>query len=81
MTTKSSTIRVDPLIVREMCFYILSPFRIEAYENKQDDFIADDLLFAVQSRDTVLATSNEQLSLLIEAYPKHHVYRVKIGKI
>lgn len=79
MTTKSGSVRVDSLPAREMCFYILSPFRIEAYENNQDDFIADDLIFAIQSRDTFIATSNEQLSLLEEVYPQHHVYTVKIG--
>ena len=63
-----------------MVFYILTPYKIEAHEHRQPDFLADDLLCAIQAGETKIATDEECLAVLEKAYPKYHKYEIKIGK-
>jgi len=63
-----------------MIFYILTKYKIEAHEHQLRDFIADDLMSAIQAADTKIAVDKECLSLLMAAYPNHHVYKVEVGK-
>lgn len=66
---------------QESVFYILTPFKIEAHEHGLSDFIADDLLDAIQSASTVIATDQRCLLDLEKAYPKHHKYKIKVGRL
>lgn len=63
-----------------MVFYILTPHKIQAYEDKLSDFIADDLSFAIEQFDTKIATNQEHLSILKKSYPHYHNYEVKVGR-
>lgn len=64
-----------------MFFYILSPTKIEAYENKLSDFIADDLFCAIESGDSKIATTKESLNKLKEAFPFYHIYKIEVRYI
>jgi hypothetical protein len=61
-------------------FYILSPYKIEAHEHQLQDFIADDLMYAIQSADTKIAVDDDHLSVMEKAYPKYHKYEVIVGR-
>lgn len=61
-----------------MYFFILSPYKIEALEFNQADFMADDLLSAIESGETVIATTEQGFYLLREANP-HLTYYYKIA--
>lgn len=65
----------------EMVFYILSPYKIEAYENQLSDFLPDDLLLAIQTGETKIATDADSFAFLQKAYPKYHKYKVLLGKL
>jgi len=64
----------------DLTFYILTPFKIEAHEYGLSDFIADDLLCAIQSASALIATDQRCLADLEKAYPKHHKYLIKVGR-
>jgi len=84
LTTKLSSASVRAQAERtgspDMVFYILTPYKIEAHEHSLRDFLADDLLFAIQAGETKIATDEECLSNLEKAYPKYHKYEVRVGK-
>lgn len=63
-----------------MVFYILTPYKIEAYEHELKDFLADDLLFAIQARDTKIAVDEDNLAALVKVYPKYYKYEIIVGK-
>jgi len=63
-----------------MVFYILTPYKIEAHEQRLRDFLADDLLFAIQAAETKIATDEKCLAVLEKAYPRYHKYEIKVGK-
>lgn len=63
-----------------MVFYILSPYRIEAQESCLQDFIADDLLMAIQSIDSKIATDKEGYATLCKAYPSYYKYEIVVRK-
>lgn len=63
-----------------MVFYILSPYKIEAQESCLQDFIADDLLMAIQSKDSKIATDEEGYVALCEAYPSYYKYEIAVRK-
>ena len=65
---------------KKMIFYILTPYKIEAHEHELKDFLADDLLFAIQAGDTKIAIDEDHLSILAKAYPKYHKYEITVGK-
>jgi hypothetical protein len=67
--------------VSNITFYILSPLKIEAYEHNQLDFIADDVMYAIQMKDTKIATDRISLENLKKEYPNYNKYEVKVGKI
>lgn len=64
-----------------MRFYILTPHKIEAHENCLNEFIADDLMYVIQSSHTKIATDSKHLKMLEKAYPEYHRYEVVIGKL
>ena len=65
-----------------MIFYILTPYKIEAYTyGLQGDFLADDLLAVIQAEDTKIVSNKDDLSILERSYPKFHKYEIKIGKL
>ncbi|MFA5758028.1 MAG: hypothetical protein WC942_01425 [Clostridia bacterium] len=63
-----------------MCFWILSPYKIESYEDSISDFIADDLLHAIQCSSSIIATSQDSLDKLQQQFPKYHKYIITLGK-
>lgn len=63
-----------------MVFYIFSPYKIEAYENKLSEFLADDLLEIINQSNTKIATNEEHFSILKQTYPNYNKYEVKVGK-
>jgi len=63
-----------------MVFYILTPYKIEAYEHQLSDFIADDLLSAIESAEAKIATSDVHLCALQKAYPNYIKYIVRVEK-
>jgi hypothetical protein len=63
-----------------MVFYLLTPRKIEAHEYQLYDFLADDLLYLIQSPSTKIATDKKSLDHLKEQYPRYHKYKVEIGK-
>jgi hypothetical protein len=63
-----------------MTFYILTLYKIEAHEHGLNDFIADDLLSAIQAGDTKIAIDEDHFLLLAKAYPKYHKYEITIGR-
>ena len=63
-----------------MIFWILTPHKIEAYEKNLSDFYADDLFLAIQSVDAKIATTQECLTYLEQAYPKYHKYKVQVTR-
>ena len=65
----------------DLVFYILTPFKIEAHEYGLSDFVADDLLQAIQSSSTLIATDQMCLDNLEKAYPTYHRYQIKVGKL
>ena len=84
MTAKSSSSknRVGTArVVPDMIFYILTPHRIEAHERSLSEFLADDLLFAIQAGETKIATDEECLYHLEKAYPKYYKYEVRVGRV
>ena len=65
-----------------MYFYILSPYVIEALEYNQTDFVSDDLLAAIQSGETLVATTEDHFNLLKMSNPKHvFYYRVGVERV
>ena len=72
---------VSPERLGNMVFYILTPYKIDAHEHKLRDFLADDLLEAIQLAETKIATDEECLDELQKAYPKYHKYKVILGKV
>lgn len=63
-----------------MRFYILSPYKIDAHERELQDFICDDLMYALQSADTKIAVDDEHLKVMEKVYPKYHKYEVIVGR-
>jgi hypothetical protein len=84
LTAKSNSsknrVRIAATGSPDMVFYILTPHKIEAHENSLREFLADDLLFAIQAGETKIATDEECLSHLEKAYPKYYRYEVRVGK-
>jgi hypothetical protein len=64
-----------------MTFYILTPHKIEAVNDNLSDFIADDLMLAIQKASTKIATDRFYLEVLQREYPTYHKYEIKIGEI
>jgi len=63
-----------------MVFHILTPYKIDAYEHQLSDFIADDLLSAIESAETKIATSDAHLCVLQKAYPNYIKYTVRVER-
>lgn len=63
-----------------MVFYILCPRKIEAQEHCLQDFIADDLLIAIQSKDSKIATDEEGFMALSKEYPSYYRYEIVVRK-
>jgi hypothetical protein len=83
LTAKDRTASVWPpagLRAGQMRFYILSPHKIEAHEHALADFIAEDLMYAIQSAHTKIAVDEEHMRVLEKAYPSYHRYEVIVGK-
>ena len=66
---------------REMVFYILTPHVIESHRDDLPDFLADDIMYAIQLDATKIATDEACLKNLQEEYPTYHRYEVKVGKL
>jgi hypothetical protein len=66
---------------RNMVFYILIPHRIEAFENCLSDFLADDILFAIQDSTSKIATDDICLANLQKEYPNYYKYEIRVGKL
>ena len=64
-----------------MVFYILAPHRIEAIEHGLVDFLADDVMFAIQSAEVKIATDTLSLDNLNKAYPTYYQYKIKVDKL
>jgi hypothetical protein len=64
-----------------MVFYILIPHRIEAFENYLSDFLADDILCAIQDSTSKIATDTVCLANLQEEYPNYYKYEIRVGKL
>jgi hypothetical protein len=63
-----------------MVFYILSLHKIEALEYKLDDFLADDLVQAIQSGNTKIANTDEIFNELKRSYPTYYKYVVSMER-
>ena len=68
-------------IVSTQTFYILMPHKLEAYDNDLPDFLADDLMLAMQLKTTLIATDKTCLDNLQEAYPNYYRYEIRVGKL
>lgn len=64
-----------------MRFYILTPHKIEAHDSCLTEFVADDLMFAIQSSHSKIATNKKNLEMLEKVYPGYYRYEVVIGKL
>jgi hypothetical protein len=62
-------------------FYILTPYKIDAFDNHLPEFIADDLMYAIQAGQTKIATDEKILEQMEKEYPHYHMYEVTIGKL
>jgi hypothetical protein len=64
-----------------MTFYLLTSHKIEAFEYNLLDFLADDVLSAIQLEDTKIAIDDVCLKNLQQQYPLYHRYEIKVAKI
>jgi len=62
-----------------MILYVLTPHKIEAVTEGLSDFLVDDIVQALSSKNTLHTTSEVFLSELMEEYPKHYVTELRIG--
>jgi hypothetical protein len=63
-------------------FWILTPNIIEAmHADNQSDFLADDIMYAIQSATTKIATDSICLNNLQKQYPSYHRYEISVGKL
>ena len=63
-------------------FWILTPNKIEAaHADNQSDFLADDIMYAIQSATTKIATDKICLDNLQKQYPSYHRYEISVGKL
>lgn len=64
-----------------MIFYVFVPDEINALKHSESDFISDDLLFAIQSQQSKIATTPEMFDVFCRDYPEYYRYAVKVRKI
>jgi len=65
-----------------MVFWILTPHKIEAaHANNQSDFLPDDIMYAIQSATTKIATDKVCLDNLQKQYPSYHRYEISVGEL
>ena len=60
-----------------MTFWILSRFKITAFEDAQSDFISDDLIESIHDADTRIVTNLALLAEMIREHP-NLIYHYKI---
>jgi hypothetical protein len=60
-----------------MTFWILSRFKINAFEDAQSDFIPDDLIESIHDADTRIVTDPSLLAEMIREHP-NLIYHYKI---
>jgi hypothetical protein len=65
----------------DMVFYILTPYKIEAFEHSLSDFLADDIFQTIQLESTKIATDKVCLQNLQKEYPSYYIYEIKVGKM
>jgi hypothetical protein len=63
-----------------MVVYILSPEKIDSIENHLPDFIVDDLIIAIKSSKTKIASSFDRFISLQNEFPKYYKYQVQVGR-
>jgi len=71
----------SPISLPGMVFYILTPYKIEAFEHHLPDFLADDVKFTIELEGTKIATDEACLENLQKEYPSYYRYEIKVGKI
>ena len=82
LTTESSSdmFKIQAESKASMVFHILTPYKIEAYEHQLPDFIADDLLSAIESDKTKIAISDAHLCALQKVYPNYIKYTIRVHR-
>lgn len=64
-----------------MVFYIITPYKIEAFEHNLPDFLADDVKFTIELDGVKIATDELCLKNLQKEYPSYYQYKINVGKI